>query len=248
MPAHEPVEQLFAGLIGEQYELLKIICPAAPDMSRRLGERVATCPAAPEPLSVLEIGCGTGITSIALLNGRDDMRLTALDSEPTMLNQARRNLARWVEQGRLKLIEQDALSVLRSLPDAGFDGVASAYTLHNFFDSYRTDVLAEILRILRPGGWFVNGDRYAVDDVREHCRLTQEEMRVYFCELSRLQRYDVLEQWIVHLYGDECPDRIMRLAPSLETMRALGYVGVAVEYRDGVNALVTAGKPFLKNS
>lgn len=243
MPGHAQVEQLFAGLIGEQYELLKTICPAAPDMSRRVGERVAAWPAASTPLAGLELGCGTGITSIALLNGREDLRLTAVDSEPTMLNQARGNLSRWAEQGRLLLRELDALSALRAQPDASFDVVASAYTLHNFFDSYRREVLAEVLRVLKPGGLFVNGDRYALDDVRLHCRTVQDEIQDYFREFGRLGRYDLLEQWIVHLHNDESPDHIMRLAPALDTMRGLGFADVAVEYRQGVNALVTAGKP-----
>jgi ubiquinone/menaquinone biosynthesis C-methylase UbiE len=239
---HDQVEQLFAGLIGEHYELLKTICPAAPEMSRRVGAKVAQWPGGGEPLQVVELGCGTGITSIALLSGRA-MRLLAVDSEPTMLNQARQHLAQWQEQGVLQLVEQDALSALRALPDGGCDVVASAYTLHNFFDGYRREVLAEALRVLKPGGWFVNGDRYALDDVREHCRLTQEEMRGYFREFSRIQRYDLLEQWIVHLYHDESPDHIMRLAPNLAAMAELGYQDLAVEYRNGVNALVCAAKP-----
>lgn len=243
MQAQKQVEQLFAGLIGEHYELLKIICPSAPDISLRVGARVAELPPRPDPIEVLEIGCGTGITSIALLSGRDDIRVLAMDSEPTMLNQARRNLSRWLDQGRLTLLEQDALTTLRSQPDARFDAVASAYVLHNFFATYRLDVLQEIFRVLKPGGLFVNGDRYALDDVREQCRLTQEEVRGYFRELTRMQRLDVLEQWILHLFSDESPDHIMRLAPALESLRSLGCVDVAVEYRHGVNAVVTARKP-----
>ncbi|BBL70613.1 class I SAM-dependent methyltransferase [Methylogaea oryzae] len=243
MSGHEQVEQLFAGLIGEHYELLKVICPAAPDMSRRVGARVAAWPAQPAPLAGLELGCGTGITSVALLSGREDLRLLSVDSEPTMLNQARSNLAHWLEQGRLSLAEQDALGALRAQPESSFDVVASAYTLHNFFDSYRLDVLREVLRVLKPGGLFVNGDRYALDDVREHCRSVQGEIQDYFREFGRLGRYDLLEQWIVHLHSDESPDHIMRLAPALDAMRSLGFADVAVEYRVGVNALVTAVRP-----
>ncbi|TAN47277.1 MAG: class I SAM-dependent methyltransferase [Methylococcaceae bacterium] len=240
------VEQLFAGLIGEHYELLKIICPAAPDMSRRVGEFVATWQA-PEssaaPLKVVELGAGTGITSIALLSDRDDIHLHSVDSEPTMLKQARVNLARWLEQGRLTLVQQDALSALQQLPDAGVDLVASAYTMHNFFDSYRSRVWAEIFRVLKPGGGVVNGDRYALDDVRAHCELTRQEMQGYFREFGAMERYDLLEQWILHLYGDESPDHIMRYAPSLQTLRDAGFVDVQTPYREGVNALVSARKP-----
>lgn len=237
------VEKLFSGLIGEHYELLKIICPAAPDMSRRVGEHLAKWQPPADfarPLKVLELGCGTGITSIALLNGRDDMHLTAVDSESTMLKQARNNLAQWIGQGRLTLVENDALSFLQQQPDASLDFIASAYTLHNFFDSYRSSVWLEMKRVLKPGGGVVNGDRYALDDVRAHCVATQEEMRFYFKEFTAMQRYDLLEQWILHLYSDESPDHIMRLTPALETMTVAGFADVQVRYREGVNTLVTA--------
>lgn len=240
------VEKLFSGLIGEQYALLKVICPAAPDMSRRVGEYLADWqpPASfARPLNVIELGCGTGITSIALLSGREDMHLSAVDNEPTMLKQAHTHLAQWLEQGRLTLLENDALSALQQLPDASVDFIASAYTLHNFFDNYRRQVLAEVIRVLKPGGGFANGDRYALDDVRTHCVLTQQEMRFYFQEFGRLQRYDLLEQWIVHLYSDESPDHIMRETPSLDVMTACGFVDIAMPYRQDVNALITAKKP-----
>ncbi|CAL1239683.1 class I SAM-dependent methyltransferase [Candidatus Methylocalor cossyra] len=237
-------ETLFEGPIAEEYELLRLICPAAADMSRRVGEWVsAWTPPNPGTLDVLEIGCGTGITSLHLLNGRADLRLTGIDNAPAMLAQARRNLAPALAEGRLRLIEADALSHLRGLPSASVDLVASGYALHNFLDSYRDRVLAEIHRVLKPGGAFVNGDRYALDDTREHLRSTQDEVRVYFRTFLELNRPDLLEQWVVHLFSDESPDHIMRLAPALERMEETGFRPVTVHFRDGVNALVSGAKP-----
>lgn len=239
-------ERLFSGQIGSEYETLKLICPAAAEMSRKVGEFVADWrPAHPvlPPLSVFEIGCGTGMTTLALLHARADISIVAVDNEPAMLEQARRNLAPWLEAGRLSLIETDALSGLRDLPAGSIDLIASGYVLHNFLEGYRRQVLCEILRVLKPGGVFVNGDRYALDDTLAHTRLTQEEVRHYFRTFAAIGRYDLLEQWVVHLFSDESPDHIMRLGPSLAFMSEIGFEQAAVTFRDGVNTLLVARKP-----
>jgi tRNA (cmo5U34)-methyltransferase len=237
-------ERLFSGRIGAEYEMLRLIVPTAAEMSYRVADVVATLGPGPEGVvRAVEIGCGTGITTQALLQARADLDLTSIDNEPTMLDQARENLADFIDAGRLHLVEADALAALRTLPDASVDLVASAYTTHNFLDTYRALVLAEIFRVLRPGGTFVNGDRYALDDSLAQTRFTQAEARRYFDVLGGLGRYDLLEQWIVHLLSDESVDRLMRLGLALERMREIGFDRIEILFREDVNTLVAASKP-----
>jgi ubiquinone/menaquinone biosynthesis C-methylase UbiE len=209
-----------------------------------VAEVVATLGPGPAVMvRAIELGCGTGITTLALLQARADLDLTSIDNEPTMLDQARENLADFIAAGRLHLVEADALSALRNLPAASVDLVASAYTTHNFLDTYRALVLAEIFRVLRPGGAFVNGDRYALDDSLAQTRFTQAEAQRYFDVLGEIGRYDLLEQWIIHLLSDESADRLMRLGPASRLMREIGFDPVDVRFREGVDTLVTAEKP-----
>jgi ubiquinone/menaquinone biosynthesis C-methylase UbiE len=233
-------ERLFSGQISAEYDMLDVICPAAAAMSNRVGEYVASLPDG--PLNVLEIGCGTGVTTRALLR-RPGAIVTALDNEPAMLDQAGARLSEYIVDGRVRLVEADALSGLATLPSGGAAVVASAYTIHNFLEPYRLAVLAEIFRVLKPGGVFVNGDRYALDDTKQHTKLTQDEALHYFKTFAALNRYDLLEQWIIHLFSDESADHIMRLQRSLEAMRTIGFEPADVHFRDGVNALVAARKP-----
>lgn len=239
------LQQDFSGILGQDYRLLKLICPLAAEMSRLVGERVGSYQSRQpvERLQVLEIGGGTGITSLAILTAREDCHVLAVDNEPNMLGQARENLRRWTDQGRLTFLEQDALSALQRQDAASFDIVASAYTLHNFHDSYRDDVIREIFRVLRPGGLFVNGDRYALDDVDAHTRLVQQEVRGYFSALTEIRRLDLLEQWIVHLFSDESENHVMRESPALQQLRQTGFDDIALTHRQQVNALLTAVKP-----
>jgi ubiquinone/menaquinone biosynthesis C-methylase UbiE len=236
------VERLFSGQIASEYEMLHLVCPAAAALSQRVGATVAGFNPG-RSLDVFEIGCGTGITSQSLLRARPDMAVTAIDNEPAMLAQAKVNLSVWLEQGRLRLLETDALSGLAALPDASVDVVASGYVLHNFLQGYRVRVLEAIYRVLKPGGIFVNGDRYALDDSAAHTKLTQEEVRHWFKSFAGIGRYDVLEQWIVHLFSDESEDHIMRLAPALSQLESLGFDPVEIRFRSGVDTLLVATKP-----
>ena len=245
-PEHQ-AEHLFHGAFADEYHFLQRICPPAAVMSRLVGEFVRDWAATNDerPLSVLELGCGTGFTTRHLLYARPDMRLLSVDNAPAMLNQAREFLADAVAAGRLELREADALAALRSLPDQSVDIVASAYTLHNFLFGYRHQVLAEILRVLKPGGVFVNGDRYAMNDAATHLANTQAELTGYFrILLDEMQRPDLLEQWVLHHFSDESEEHIMKLSPALEEMGELGFEAIKVHFRETVNALVSGVKPW----
>lgn len=233
-------DNLFTGKIGAEYEFLRLMCPNHALLAKRLGETIAAFRPG-EPLKGFEIGCGTGISTLALLAARDDLSLTAIDAAPAMLDQAREHLADLVKAGRVTFREADALEALEALPDASLDVVASNYAIHNFLDGYRDRALAEIHRALKPGGLFVNGDRYAMDDRAAHLADTQETVRRWFKLFREIDRLDLLEDWVVHFYSDESPDHIMYFTPSMKKLEALGFA-VAVDYRDGVDTLVRAVK------
>jgi tRNA (cmo5U34)-methyltransferase len=245
MNLEHAAEHLFKGPIAEEYGMLALICPAAAEMSRRVGKFAGdwTPPYPASQLHLLEIGCGTGITTACLLAGREDALIESIDNAPAMLSQARQNLKEALAAKRLRLIENDALSHLQEIPEASVDIVASAYAFHNFLHGYRRRVLEEVFRVLKPGGLFVNGDRYAIDDADEHLKKTQEEVRGYFRIFGEMNRPDLLEQWILHLFSDESEEHIMRLKPALDAMGEIGFDNIGLHFRDGVNALVSAIKP-----
>lgn len=236
-------DNLFTGPIGAEYDMLRLMCPNHVMLARRVAETVAAFKPGAKALKGFEIGCGTGISTLELLAARDALSLTAIDSAAAMLEQARVNLASEVAARRVEFIEADALEALRALPASSLDLVASNYAIHNFRDDYRAHVVAEIHRVLKPGGLFVNGDRYAMDDRAAHLADTQAMVRRWFKLFRKIDRLDLLEDWIAHLYSDESPDHIMYLTPALERLRAAGFAPVEVDYREGVDTLVRAAKP-----
>jgi ubiquinone/menaquinone biosynthesis C-methylase UbiE len=239
-------DAMFSGAIGTHYDLLKQLSPISIEMSRLVGVALSEVRSLPEPpLNVVELGTGTGITTLSLLLARDDIGVLSIDNEPTMQNQAKASLAQWQVQGKLVFCGDDALTALKNIATATVDVVASAYTVHNFLNSYRFDVLKEVFRILKPGGQFINGDRYALDDISKHTRAIQEEVSNYFRVLIAANKLDVLEQWIVHIVSDESEDHAMRESVSLKELHDCGFTNINLTARQGVNALVTAIKPLL---
>lgn len=243
MTAANTFDAMFSGVIGREYQLLKLICPLATEMSRLVGVEVAEyCKSKAEPQRVVELGGGTGITTLSILSADERLHVLSIDNEPTMQNQAKQSLQLWVEDGRLAFSGDDALSALTQIESGSVDIVASAYTLHNFESGYRRQVIQEIFRILKPGGQFINGDRYALDDVSLHTRNTQNEVAGYFKVLTEIKRLDLLEHWIIHLFNDESENHIMRESIALRQMIEAGFQNIQVKSRHDVNALLTAVK------
>ncbi|MDO9268744.1 MAG: class I SAM-dependent methyltransferase [Methylobacter sp.] len=239
-------DAIFSGVIGQDYELLNLICPLATQMSRLVGVAASEYAAqTADKLTVVELGGGTGITTLSLLTASDKLNILSIDNEPVMQEQAKKHLHKWAAEDKLAFCGDDALTALKTITTDSVDIVASAYTLHNFLDTYRKEVIQEIFRVLKPGGQFINGDRYGLDDVSKHTRTIQQEVSGYFKVLTRINKLDVLEHWIVHLFSDESENHVMRESVALEQLRDTGFSSITLSHRLEVNALVTAIKPSL---
>ncbi len=119
----------------------------------RLHASLAEAAAAPGR-SVLEIGCGTGAVTQRLVER--GARVTALDQNPEMVEQARARLADAPAEA-VSWIERTA-SEIDALPVAGFDAVVASLCLSEMSPSERRFVLRQALQRLRPGGVLAAGD------------------------------------------------------------------------------------------
>lgn len=101
---------------------------------------------------VLEIGCGSGAMAARVLEQFPDIRLTATDFDPKMIEVASERLTRFGDRVR---VEQADATALR-YPDGSFDTVLSFIMLHHVMDWQ--PAVAEMVRVLRPGGRLVGYD------------------------------------------------------------------------------------------
>ena len=106
---------------------------------------------------VLEVGVGTGL---ALPNYDTGLSVTGIDFSPEMLAKAREKVA---EQGLTQvtaLRQMDARTL--DFADASFDAVAAMHIISVVPEPER--VMAEIARVLRPGGLLVITNHFAREE------------------------------------------------------------------------------------
>lgn len=109
----------------------------------------------PTDRRILDIGCGTGAFASRVLSSFPEADVVGLDLSDGMLRGARERLAN--ANGRLHLVQGDS----QRLPFANdaFDVVTCSHSFHHYPD--QTRVVAEMHRVLRPGGkvLIIDGDR-----------------------------------------------------------------------------------------
>jgi ubiquinone/menaquinone biosynthesis C-methylase UbiE len=96
----------------------------------------------------LEVGCGRGLGTALIVERLGADRVDAFDLDPDMVQRARRRLARFGE--RVKLWQGDVTSI--DAPADTYDAVFDFAIIHHVPDWRRA--LAEVQRVLRPGGRF----------------------------------------------------------------------------------------------
>jgi hypothetical protein len=57
-----------------------------------------------------------------------------------------------------------------------------------------------------------------------------------------MNRLDLLEHWIIHLFNDESENHIMRESAAIRQLSAAGFQNITLKHRKDVNALLTAVK------
>ena len=98
---------------------------------------------------LLDVPAGTGVFTLQMYQQLPNAEIVCLDYSPVMLERFRRRAGKSVPQ--VTLTQGD----VGELPfeDESFDGVLCMNGYHCFPE--KEDALSEILRVIRPGGWFV---------------------------------------------------------------------------------------------
>ncbi len=142
-----------------------------------------------EGAACLEIGCGNGDMARRIVEGFRPGRYTATDLDPRQIEAARSHLASLYGNGippSLELRTADMLAL--PFPDASLDAVFAFVSLHHADEHHRAFVnvpkaLAEIDRVLRPGGRFAYTEIVNRDKVRawlaEHTFAIAAESRAW---------------------------------------------------------------------
>ena len=128
----------------------------AAELTARFVDAVAAGP----DTTILDVACGPGIVTVGL--AAKARAVVAFDLTPEMLLRARDRCAK---AGLTNVSFEQGSATALPFPDATFDGVVTRLSVHHF-DSPRR-VLAEMFRVLKPGGVFVLADVISSADADE---------------------------------------------------------------------------------
>ena len=164
------------------------------------------------PLRILDLGCGTGEITRRLAERYPQATLVGIDILEGNLTRARRDSSAFGE--RIRYAQGDAFAL--EIADASIDLVACRHMSQAVPDFPL--VLAEITRVLRPGGWL-------------HL-LSEDYGMLQFPAKDQPDGFDPDRFWngnaIAFLSSIGCDGRVGRHSPSL--LQQAGYVDVAMDY------------------
>lgn len=141
------VETLFTGAAGAMRR------QALPAIAKALDGRDASA------VSLLDMGCGTGVFLRDVKDNWPGLKTTALDLSPAYLGKARTELGRWPD---ISFMEANAEET--GLEAQSFDIVTAVYLFHELPPGARRNIAAEVARVLKPGGVFIVVDTIQYGD------------------------------------------------------------------------------------
>lgn len=97
---------------------------------------------------VLDLGCGTGTLTIAAKLSAPACEVTGLDGDPAILKQARAK----AQRAGVEILFAEGMSFNLLYADNSFDRVLSSLFFHHLTRENKLKTLAEVHRVLKPGG------------------------------------------------------------------------------------------------
>ena len=231
-------ELRFSGKLGTEYELLTQACPHYFNFQNAVTESVKRDEN--ESFTALEVGTGPGETTEIFVNHFLNAKIKCVDNEIEMIKKAKNNLKSF--GNRISILYFDALEFVKSCDSNSIDVFFSGFTLHNFDKSYRKEFLKEVFRILKSGGQFINGDKYALDNLDERHKAFNWSIQRYLEVYPQNDRDDFCYDWIVHMGEDENPKKLMIESDSIQEMKSIGFKNISITYREHMEAVLSAEK------
>lgn len=196
-----------------------------------------------EAFTFVDLGAGTGAATRAVLDRFPRARAVLGEYSPQMTAEGRRALAEYHD--RFTYVELD-LSTGEWPPEmpAGVPAVISSLCVHHLPDERKGALFTEIWERLAPGGWYVNYDPVGTDDpVVEAAWLRAGDRQDP--EAAAKRRHRTPEEQARY---ENHVRYIIPLAPQLELLRAAGFEGIDVYWKQLDHVIYGGRRPLSAGS
>ncbi|MEM7134557.1 MAG: methyltransferase domain-containing protein [Chloroflexota bacterium] len=187
-----------------------------------------------EQVHLLDLGCGDGVLTQALLAVDPTIQATLLDGAKDMIKAAQ---VRLEDHPGMTFIHQqfDEFTAERSTQER-YDLVVSSFAIHHLYLDEKVALFRAILRQLKPGGAFLN-----IDTVLSDSPIFETWYRELWQEWisQRQERLQLDEDYTgIPEEARMNPDnKLSTLSSQLEALKSVGFVDVGRHYQNGVFAI-----------
>lgn len=190
--------------------------------AREFYPHTARCLPLGQGVSVLDLGCGTGLELEEYFRLNPTAKVTGIDLAPGMLAELKRKLA-----------DYDVNVILGSYFEVPFgnglyDAAVSVESLHHFTREEKFPLYWKLHQALKDGGYFILTDYFSLSDKEEN---------FHQAELLRLKRLQGLTDGGFYHY-----DTPLTVKHEMEVLSAAGFSAVEITDSWGVTHTIKATK------
>ena len=180
---------------------------------------------------VLDLGCGTGNLSAALLERYPQAEVHLVDSSNKMINFSKQ---RFAEEQRMHFHEQDFMTL--DFGESVFDHIISHITIHHLDDVAKKQLFQRVHEWLMPGGVF------SYCDIFRGIRHDIHERHIAQWQKASYKLGATEEQWNHFMYHDQRYDQHTSITATLDWLREAGFVEIDVTWRRSLWSNIVARK------
>jgi tRNA (cmo5U34)-methyltransferase len=208
---------------------------AIPLAHEQIGVMISILKSRAQPVEkFMDLGCGDGILSAAILGEYPSSRGVLIDFSEPMLEQAREQLKEYSDQLTFLDLDYGDPAWVNSIQTQGpFDAIVSGYSIHHQPDARKRPIYEEIFSLLKPGGWFIN-----IEHIAAESQLAVDLFNNHIIEaryaLEQKNGGTKTKQEIADIYMNR-PDKDANILLSVDTqcnwLREIGYEEVDCYFR-----------------
>lgn len=225
---YELMAEFFDRRVDGYEEHMREILPAFDEFYSSVAGQI---PATGEPLSILDLGCGTGLELDFIFARVPNAVITAVDLSAEMLAKLKAKLERARRGPQVEIVHGSYLTM--PFPARGFDYAVSVQTMHHFAPHVKRCLYSRIADALQARGMYIEGD-YVVSPDEERSLLARYAELVESLRAGGAVGEDELMDGKYHI------DIPLSIQSQVAVLREAGFADVEVVSEQGAAAVFRA--------